>query len=474
MESEEWNNGVFTACILKALKDDLSADMNFDGTLTANELQHYVQTHVPEMTGGVQKVSVVAEEDGDAFGVTDNLVGLIDNGKLKIAEKLLHEGISADDGSAPKGCSIFLHALKQHASIDLLKLLKQRGANRPCLCPSFVFSNKDGFEFFEWGMDYLEAPGDDLLAFWGYSPSEISELHAVLPEHRTDTYIEASAYEGWNAEQLRKEGGRLSDAGKNSEAMELIIAAAEADDTIAQRWLGWRYIQGRGVKKDKEEAEMWFNRAARKGDAAAVDALRVNGLNLWSTYAAPKDPYAGWSAERLRKEGGRLSDAGQQTQVLQLIMRAAEAGDSTAQRWLGFRYLNGRGVAADKSSASYWFKRAADQGDSAAAEALRTNGLSNSGAARGSSSSSEPYAGWSAAQLRAEGGRLSDAGKQTEALQLIKRAANAGDSTAQRWLGFRYLNGRGVPKDKNQAKYWLGQAAGQGDSAAAAALKDIR
>ncbi len=152
-------------------------------------------------------------------------------------------------------------------------------------------------------------------------------------------------------------------------------ALQNSSTSTAQRWLGWRYIQGRGVGKDKQQAAYWFGRAAAQGDSAAAEALRSSGLQAGnsapsSSYTSA-DPYAGWSAERIRKEGGRLSDAGQQTQALQLIMRAANMGDSTAQRWLGFRYLNGRGVTKDKQQARYWFSRAAAQGDSKAADALK-------------------------------------------------------------------------------------------------------
>lgn len=232
----------------------------------------------------------------------------------------------------------------------------------------------------------------------------------------------------------------------------------------------WKDERDAAEKAEEERlaAEAAAAEAKREAERAAAEAERAAAIQ------ASRDPYEGWTAEQLRKEGGRLSDEGLQEQAIKLILRAANEGDSTAQRWMGWRYIQGRGVSQDKSQAAYWFNRAAAQGDAAAAEALVTNKLQSNTSVGYSSASSDPYAGWSAERLRKEGGRLSDAGQQEQALRLIIRAANAGDSTAQRWLGFRYLNGRGVPKDKSQARYWLGRAAAQGDAAAANALMEIR
>lgn len=67
LESSEWSNGVFTACLLQAIKGDLGADFDYDGILNLNELQQYVSARVHQMTAGMQKISVVAAEDGSAF-----------------------------------------------------------------------------------------------------------------------------------------------------------------------------------------------------------------------------------------------------------------------------------------------------------------------------------------------------------------------------------------------------------------------
>ena len=54
LESAEWNNGVFTYCILNGLKN-LAADANGDKSVSVTELKDYVGKEVERLTGGVQK-----------------------------------------------------------------------------------------------------------------------------------------------------------------------------------------------------------------------------------------------------------------------------------------------------------------------------------------------------------------------------------------------------------------------------------
>lgn len=49
--------------------------------------------------------------------------------------------------------------------------------------------------------------------------------------------------------------------------------------------------------------------------------------------------------------------------TIELIKQRAEAGDITAQTFLGLAYHLGYGVALDQDAAQKWFSRAADQGD---------------------------------------------------------------------------------------------------------------
>lgn len=53
-ESDEWNNGIFTYCLLHGLKD-LAADTDHDQRVSVTELQKFVSSEVQRLTKGAQK-----------------------------------------------------------------------------------------------------------------------------------------------------------------------------------------------------------------------------------------------------------------------------------------------------------------------------------------------------------------------------------------------------------------------------------
>jgi WD40 repeat protein len=54
LESEEWNNGVFTYAVLNGMKNK-KADKDKDGTITVSELKNYVSEEVKRITKGAQR-----------------------------------------------------------------------------------------------------------------------------------------------------------------------------------------------------------------------------------------------------------------------------------------------------------------------------------------------------------------------------------------------------------------------------------
>lgn len=66
LESDKWNNGVFTASVIEGLRDK-KADWNEDGRITVSELKNYLGQRVSELTAGAQKPSVVAFEQDQDF-----------------------------------------------------------------------------------------------------------------------------------------------------------------------------------------------------------------------------------------------------------------------------------------------------------------------------------------------------------------------------------------------------------------------
>ncbi|MBW3546126.1 MAG: hypothetical protein KY428_11110 [Bacteroidetes bacterium] len=52
-EGKKWRNGLFTYVLLNGLESD-KADLNNDGMIMLSELQKYLVSEVPRMSGGLQ------------------------------------------------------------------------------------------------------------------------------------------------------------------------------------------------------------------------------------------------------------------------------------------------------------------------------------------------------------------------------------------------------------------------------------
>ena len=138
--------------------------------------------------------------------------------------------------------------------------------------------------------------------------------------------------------------------------------------------MGWRYRQGRGVAVDEYEARKYFRMAAEQGDSAAAEAIGVSVPG--SSVSSGRAETDGLSAAQVRELGVDYAEARKgkvknESRAIQLYIKAAEMGDMKAQRWMGWRYRQGRGVPKDEARARAYFSAAARQGDSAAAKALQ-------------------------------------------------------------------------------------------------------
>jgi len=94
------------------------------------------------------------------------------------------------------------------------------------------------------------------------------------------------------------------------------------------------------------------------------------------------------------------------------------------------------------------------------------------------SDSSDEIIGLSPGEIRELGvcyaeGKNGKAVDEAHAIVLYEEAAERGDATAARWMGWRYRQGRGVPKDKALADYFFSLAAAAGDEAAAKQVSDM-
>jgi uncharacterized protein len=157
------------------------------------------------------------------------------------------------------------------------------------------------------------------------------------------------------------------------------------------------------------------------------------------------------------------------------FLRAAEAGDKNAMAWLA-NDASGHGEGKyDEAAHLKWAIRATDAGLNSYAEAVvfavLVNGQAPTDAQRlalykryldkGVAENQTWALGrWGVHAIKGELG-YSDAGRGVEALS---KAANSGDEFAQSKLGYFYLNGTGVAKDRNKGISLLLAAADKGEA----------
>jgi S1-C subfamily serine protease len=163
----------------------------------------------------------------------------------------------------------------------------------------------------------------------------------------------------------------------------------------------------------KQEAVVWYRKAAEQGFAKAQTALGrcyANGVGVAQDYG----------------------------EAVVWYRKAAEQGEPGAQRNLGVRYESGTGVAQNCVEAVKWYRKAAEQGE---AEAQYNLG--------------ECY--WVGHGVQQD---------YPEAVKWYRKAAEEGDADAQCFLGECYWRGRGVQQNYQEAVKWFRKALKQGSELA--------
>jgi hypothetical protein len=107
-------------------------------------------------------------------------------------------------------------------------------------------------------------------------------------------------------------------------------ADAAGGDPAAMYQLGLRFQQGKGVRKNADEAVMWFHRAAAEGLADAMLQLGILHENEGRGVATDHSKAALWYG------------------------KAAKLGQGSAMFYLGTLYWGGRGVRQDVVEAYKW------------------------------------------------------------------------------------------------------------------------
>lgn len=251
---------------------------------------------------------------------------------------------------------------------------------------------------------------------------------------------------------------------------------------IAQFNLAVRYDEGKDVAQDFNEAFKWYRKSAERGNAKAQFKLGVfyeSGLNA-SGQGVPRDVDAAYKWYRKSAEQGHppaqvqlgwLINSGLGAQqnfkeVIYWTRKAADQGYADAQFLLGWRYFFGKRVPQDFDAAAFWLNKAAQQGHGAAQHLIAV--VQNDEAvikqiqvtADQGDAESQYILGW-----RYFVGKHVPQDFKTAELW-FRKASKQSQHTALRYMGLMFEEGKGMPKDVNEALKWYHLAAelGNGDA----------
>lgn len=125
------------------------------------------------------------------------------------------------------------------------------------------------------------------------------------------------------------------------EGFRLTKKAAELADPTGMGNLANCYLYGKGTKKDRRQAKLWYEKAAQLGMASSAMQLGV-----------------------------LFHEEGNDRKALPLFREAASKGFTPAMGWLAACYRNGYGTEPDDKAARFWLENAAQRGDREALQAL--------------------------------------------------------------------------------------------------------
>lgn len=305
----------------------------------------------------------------------------------------------------------------------------------------------------------------------------------------------------------------------NKEAIRWYRMAAENTDQndcfhirLSRFFLGKMYANGSGVPQDFSEAAYWFGRAVEydgyerflphlkqfnisqmwlypdvfdvlnccrfAAERGNVNAQYCLGLNFFKGKYLPKDYSKATHWFRMAAEQGHKESQyiigifmNDDSKSAQWYRKAANQGLREAQYELGLLYDNGVGLKQNYAKASFWYRKAAEQGHVKAQDNLASMYYNGEGvkenlkkaeywylkAARKGSLEAQYYLG--------EDCSMGD-WDLAAAARWYWRAASGGHSEAQNVLGCMFRDGRGVIRDKNEAKNWFRRAAEKGNALA--------
>lgn len=153
LESDSWNNGVFTASVISALSGEGAArDIDGDGFFSVEELQQRISAAVQHQTGGRQKPSIVSAEGAENMVLSEGvgyvkIKKLIENDSWNELEDVINR--SPRNYDAGQSEELIQEVIRKNAPLRLIKQMLEHGASpsRHYKEALAVFLNSDNAEY---------------------------------------------------------------------------------------------------------------------------------------------------------------------------------------------------------------------------------------------------------------------------------------------------------------------------------------
>lgn len=240
--------------------------------------------------------------DGDAKSIRllleyFNDIGYAPQLQKELRQKAAEMNLNAADEAPTEGAPVRLHAIALDSEYDVLSEAADAAGVRELGLQ--IYRSKSTTRRYGIGLLYVAASMGDATALRqlatmyrkGTDVPRDTECADYLTACITSpaTCSNAALYElfshclgqGGTPDIVRERGvdfaeGRNEVGVDEKTAIILYQAAADMGDANAARWMGWRYLQGRGVKKNRQLAEQCFTIAAIQGDPRSQEALKQN------------------------------------------------------------------------------------------------------------------------------------------------------------------------------------------------------
>lgn len=287
------------------------------------------------------------------------------------------------------------------------------------------------------------------------------------------------------------EGNRGPAKKNHAEAIRLYMPCAEAGDADAQNTIGYMYLMGKGVPKDRALALRLLEDAWKNGCAQAAQRIAymydsgqdfndpdLDNAVKWYTRAADM----GYADAEFALAGIMFiqdSPYYNPARAAKLLIKAADKGQHEAEQEAGMMYAYGsNGVRRDPDKAAKYLEAACEGG----VQQAMTNyaNMCFEGqvlprdlekAAKWFTKAAENYDGMAQYALGCMYGNGYYYEKDdAEAAKWFQEAAEGGEPNSQYALACFYYEGRGISRDAKKAAAWFQEAADQGHAGAMAFL----